>query len=396
MVSLENMSMNLISDMREEFIVNPSLFKKTDINIDQPENKQLHFTLKNVDVSIANSLRRIIMSEIPIIVLDSLDKENINEENITIYDNTSILNNEIIKQRLSCIPVNITDFEEFEYNNYVIECDVTNDTSEKLVVTTNDFKIKNKVTNEYLSNSMTKKIFKNDSLTDQYIDLVYLQPSFNENKGEKIKFECGFKIGTAKENGSYNAVSTCVYSFTRDEEKIQEAWKMIEDKLGDSREDREIAYNDFMNLDANRIYIQNSFDFKIQSIGIYENTELLQLACSIMIDKYNTFIKYIEETEDAIEENLEQLDNSYYIKIENEDYTFGKVLENMIYINYFVEDKKLSYISMKKTHPHDNFCFILFTYLNKITKQDIVSDFKNISLLIIQIYENIKSNISKV
>lgn len=390
------MESNLISNLTEEFIINPAIFQNISSDLDQPENKQLKFTLNKVDVSVANSLRRVILSEIPVFVLDSLDKEDINEENIKIYENTSILNNEIIKQRLSCIPVNITDFEEYEVNNYIVECNVTNNTNEKLIVTTEDFKIKNKVSGEYLPNNIVKTIFKKDVLTNEYIDLVYLQPTFNDNKGEKIHFECGFKISKAKENGSYNVVSTCVYSFTRDEERIQEAWKQIEDKLGDSREDREIAYNDFMNLDANRITIPNSFDFIIQSIGIYNNHDLVKLGCEIMIDKYKNFISYIETNDDAIKENLEQSEDSYLIKVENEDYTFGKVLENIIYINYFVEEKKLSYISMKKYHPHDTHCFILFSYINKTTRENIITDFKNISLMIIKIYENIKSNITKV
>ena len=390
------MESNLISNLTEEFIINPAIFQNISSDLDQPENKQLKFTLNKVDVSVANSLRRVILSEIPVFVLDSLDKEDINEENIKIYENTSILNNEIIKQRLSCIPVNITDFEEYEVNNYIVECNITNDTNEKMIVTTEDFKIKNKVSGEYLPNNIVKTIFKKDVLTNEYIDLVYLQPTFNENKGEKIHFECGFKISKAKENGSYNAVSTCVYSFTRDEERIQEAWKQIEDKLGDSREDREIAYNDFMNLDANRITIPNSFDFIIQSIGIYNNHDLVKLGCEIMIDKYKNFISYIETNDDAIKENLEQSEDSYLIKVENEDYTFGKVLENIIYINYFVEEKKMSYISMKKYHPHDTHCFILFSYINKTTRENIITDFKNISLMIIKIYENIKSNITKV
>ena len=390
------MESNLISNLTEEFIINPAIFQNISSDLDQPENKQLKFTLNKVDVSVANSLRRVILSEIPVFVLDSLDKEDINEENIKIHENTSILNNEIIKQRLSCIPVNITDFEEYEVNNYIVECNITNDTNEKMIVTTEDFKIKNKVSGEYLPNNIVKTIFKKDVLTNEYIDLVYLQPTFNENKGEKIHFECGFKISKAKENGSYNVVSTCVYSFTRDEERIQEAWKQIEDKLGDSREDREIAYNDFMNLDANRITIPNSFDFIIQSIGIYNNHDLVKLGCEIMIDKYKNFISYIETNDDAIKENLEQSEDSYLIKVENEDYTFGKVLENIIYINYFVEEKKMSYISMKKYHPHDTHCFILFSYINKTTRENIITDFKNISLMIIKIYENIKSNITKV
>ena len=111
-----------VENMSEEFVVNPSLYKNVGNAIDVPENKVLKFTLKNLDVSIANSIRRVILSEIPCLVLDSLDKENIDDQNITIYENNSIFNNEIVKQRLSCIPVCKNDIEDFEYQNYLVEC----------------------------------------------------------------------------------------------------------------------------------------------------------------------------------------------------------------------------------------------------------------------------------
>ena len=61
----------------------------------------LKFTLNGVNVSIANAIRRIIISEIPTVVMKP--------DNCTIHSNTCRLNNEIIKQRLGCIPVFIND-----------------------------------------------------------------------------------------------------------------------------------------------------------------------------------------------------------------------------------------------------------------------------------------------
>jgi hypothetical protein len=37
----------------------------------------------------------------------------------TILTNTTRLNNEILKQRLSCIPIHITDLKEFDYTRMV-------------------------------------------------------------------------------------------------------------------------------------------------------------------------------------------------------------------------------------------------------------------------------------
>lgn len=395
---VENVETSMfVENMSEEFVVNPSLYKNVGNAIDVPENKVLKFTLNNLDVSIANSIRRIILSEIPCLVLDSLDKENVDDQNITIYHNNSIFNNEIVKQRLSCIPVCKTDIEDFEYQNYVVECDVKNNTEEKMIVTTEHFKIKNKISGEYLPKEDVQKIFKKNPLTDQFIDIIQLQPNFNDNNFEKLKFDCGFKIGTAKENGSYNVASMSVYSNTLDNEAIKKVWEKMEEKLPQNKEERELAYNDFMNLDAQRITKPNSFDFKVQSIGIYSNYELVILACEVMIKKFENFINNLEKDEQLIKKNNELMENAYNIILNNEDYTFGKVLENMCYLLFYIQKQKINYVSMKKNHPHDNYSILMLGYKNEnVTNEEIITDIKDISKLSIDVYQNIKSNMKKL
>ena len=62
------------------------------------------FTLSDIDVSIANALRRTILSEIPINVIHTETHE---ENQCTISINTTRLHNEIMKQRLSSIPIHM-------------------------------------------------------------------------------------------------------------------------------------------------------------------------------------------------------------------------------------------------------------------------------------------------
>ena len=81
----------------------------------------LTFTLTNCNVSIANALRRIILSEIPIVVIRSTPYE---KNDVTLHVNTTRLNNEILKQRLSSIPIFIRDqlsAEELQEYELVIE-----------------------------------------------------------------------------------------------------------------------------------------------------------------------------------------------------------------------------------------------------------------------------------
>jgi len=143
----------------------------------------LKFTLSGVNVSIANSIRRTILSDIPCVVF----KTSPNEENTAnIILNTSRFNNEIIKQRLSCIPIHISDLQ-MPLKNYLMEVNVENLTDTMLYVTTKDFKIKNLTTGDYLSEKDTQAIFPPSDQTGYYIDFLRLRPKIsNEIPGESI------------------------------------------------------------------------------------------------------------------------------------------------------------------------------------------------------------------
>ena len=108
---------------------------------------ELKFTLSGVNVSIANAIRRIILSDVPIVVFRVSPSD---KNKCTIIANTCGLNNEIVKQRLSCIPIHIKDVEEFPINNYIMELNVQNNTDTTIYVTTKDFVIKDKMTDKVI------------------------------------------------------------------------------------------------------------------------------------------------------------------------------------------------------------------------------------------------------
>ena len=78
-------------------------------NLKEEDGKTI-FTISNIDVSYVNAIRRTILSDIPIVVFKTTPYE---ENKANIITNTSRLNNEIVKQRLSCIPICIKNLEEF-------------------------------------------------------------------------------------------------------------------------------------------------------------------------------------------------------------------------------------------------------------------------------------------
>ena len=178
-------------------------------------NDTLTFTLSGVNVSLANAIRRTILSDIPIVVFRTSPIES-NKAKITA--NTSRLNNEILKQRLSCIPIHISDLQ-MPLQNYIAELNKENLTDTLMYVTTEDFRIKNVQTGEYLSEKNTREIFPPCEQTGYYIDIARLRPKISDEiPGEKLQLTCEFSIGNAKLDSMFNVASTCSYGYTVDAE----------------------------------------------------------------------------------------------------------------------------------------------------------------------------------
>ena len=353
------------------------------------------FTLSGINVSLANAIRRTILSDIPILIFRTSPN---NKNKCNIIENTSRLNNEVIKQRLSCIPIHIKEIDEFPLKNYVVEVNVENNTDTIMFVTTENFIIKDLISGKALSKDKITEIFPPDDITGYYIDFVRLRPKISEElPGEKINLICEFDVGNAKEDGMFNVVSTCAYSFTPNLD-AQDAIlaKKIQSWKDEGKNEKEINFEkeNWKLLEAKRIYKKDSFDFTIQSIGIYTNNEIVDIACRILIGKLNELDNIIEKDELEIKNAENTMLNSFDIILENEDYTIGKILEYFLYIKFF-ETNILTYCGFKKMHPHDNFSIIRVSYKEPVEKSTIKGHLKECIYDSSQIYVKLRKEFTK-
>ena len=332
------------------------------------DNNLLKFTISGLNVSFANALRRIILSEIPINVIRT-ETEEVNQCKISV--NTGRLHNEIVKQRLSCIPIHMSDLELLP-NNYQLELTVENNTDSVMYVTTEDFRIRNKKTDKYLTKEETRNIFPPNRITGTYIDFIRLRSKIGDNiPGEKIELIADFSVSNSRTNSMFNVVSICTYSNTPDVLKISEKWEEYKEKMTDTNEDIEFHRKNFHILDAQRYFIENSFDYIIQTIGIYSNTDIVSKGSNILINKFNQFIDEIDANTLLIVNTNTTLDNCVDIILENEDYTIGKALEFVLYDKYFIKEKVLQYCGFKKFHPHDTKSIIRLSFVNSIERNEL-------------------------
>lgn len=315
------------------------------------------FILTGLDPCYANGLRRVIVSDIPIVVFKTTPHDE-NKSNILI--NTSRLNNEIIKQRLSCIPICIRDLE-IDFANYLLELDVENKTDTMIMVTTKDFKIKNLTTNSYLEENTLRDIFPPyippTGKNEYYIDFLRLRPKISDElPGERIKLNCTFSISTARNDSMFNVTGTCSYGFTPDRDEMVKQLAIRRHKW--EEEDKTAAEIEFETknwnlLEGLRYVKRQSFDFIVQTVGIFGNTDIVIKACQILIEKIDIQKQLLDKDELNIEKSDNTLENCYDVTLVNEDYTVGVILNNEIYETFYKEHKTLSYTGFKKMHPHD-------------------------------------------
>ena len=313
----------------------------------------LSFTLSDTNVSVANSIRRIIISEIPTIVIHTFPDEE-NELNITV--NTTRLTNEQIKQRVGAIPIHIKD-HTLNLADYQIELDMANTTDNIVYATTEHLKIKKLSSEKYLDDAELRKVFPANKMTGGFIPIVRLRPKINsETKGEHIKFTAKMSIHTGKDNGMYVSACSAAYGFTQDKLRQVEEWAKVEKDLIKTMtaEEVELEKKNWMVSDGRRITLNNSFDFVVESVGVFTNVELIKTACDILNKKLGSVVASVDGNELKIQDAKTTMPHCYDVLYNGEDYTLSNVIDSVLHSDYY-QTGKLSYVATKKLHPHNDY-----------------------------------------
>ncbi len=358
---------------------------------------QLKFTLSGVDVSIANGIRRTILSNIPTYVFKTNPH---NENKCVITINTSRFNNEIIKQRLSCIPICQMDLN-LKLEEFILEVEMENDTDTVMYVTTEHFKLKHKTTGTYLDTNEVQKIFPpytpptGKSL--YYIDFLRLNPKVSEElPGERIKLTCEFIKSSAKDDSSFNVVGCCSYGRTPDIEEIERKSILLENKLkeeGKTSEDIEFEVINWKRLEGLRNVVKDSFDFILESIDVYDCDTIMQVACYVLSKQLENLSLAAEKGVIDMEQATTTIHNCYDVILENDDYTVGHIIHHIIYTVYMQNLKQLNYCGFEKMHPHDSHSILRLGFINPAaSKSDINNMISTAALTALEVLKKISSN----
>lgn len=356
----------------------------------------LEFTMKSVDVSVANSIRRTLLNDIEIPVMKGFPHA---ESNIQIAKNTTRMNNEILKSRLGCIPIFFQHLPRDQIENLQVVLKGKNNGSEVIYLTTESIRVRDRKTNTFLDDATVKKMFPPCPTTDMYIDILRLHPSVmnydvdpnsvtgdmsSAPQGEEVDLTADLAFGTAAETAMFNVTSTCAYAYTPDPAKLAEAWKFEQQKNKDT------DYHDWAYINKHIHTIPNSFDFVIETVGQYSNEELIVRACQILKKNLDDTVASLSDGT-RIQPSSQIGENTYDVTIKD-TYTLGKLFERELFrIFYRPKDTILTFCGFLKNHPNDDTSTLRLTFAQPKEQDFIVECFRTAATNLTQTLDKIIS-----
>lgn len=274
---------------------------------------RLDAELKNVPVSFVNALRRILLAEIPTVVLT----------NVEIVENTTSMTHEMIRHRVEMLPVNVKPEEAGVIRDTKVELRYLI-SPEPRTITSDDFVIAGPKPNVLLH--------------DRELDTPMYFMTLKPNESLHIKAT----LAIAPTGGSHVCVST--FRNHIDPEVATVDKDTFVAQAGDDQAARREAARVFDTFHIQRSFHRNKetgrpdwFDLTVESIGVLDARDLVRRAATILKDKIT------EWTKSPV---LREGDDWYRMETEGETYTLGQLLQEVMYTGNMVE-----FVSRDIGHP---------------------------------------------
>lgn len=337
--------------------------------------------MKDVDLSIVNALRRVIISEIPNVGF-KFDPNNFTEpKDINIIQNNTPLHNEFIQHRISLIPINVTIDELSVWNSddYTFEINKTNNTGSLMNVYSSDINVID--SNNNIRNDLSKRFFPPDPISKDHILITKINPKSNS----KLILRAKAIKAIPKTTTSFGMVSKCAVEFIVDDAKAgtemekyiqQNSFKMSRDDLK----------HQFMTIERERHYHRNKYRepnyFKMSLVSECNIPCVFILSQGINVLKSK--IQSFRDTEHAIINN----NQLYTIIVQNESHTLGNLFQSLCF-NHFIRENEdeskfaLKFIGYNQPHPLEESILIKLKGDNINTPDDVKVFIKDASIHIL-------------
>ena len=303
--------------------------------------QKISFEAHDVELSIINSLRRVLLADIPNVAI-SFDPYNETDHDVKIHTNTTSLHNEITSHRMSLVPIclhpnEILNFEKMQYLFVIKKKNTTNDMQ---VVTTDDIQVLD-IDNEPYPEAVVRRIFPHDPITGEPILITKLKPNlFDKDNGDELHLETRATKSTAAHNAAWSPVSMCSFHNKVDEALVSAAFE--EQAKGLTPEKRAELKRRFDTLDRNRCFKTHPHSgeprevvFSIESVCAMDPAYLVFAGLRVLTEKVEGFAKALasrDEDNSTLEwSTIGGIAGFYQMTMKNETHTLGNLLQSEFY-----------------------------------------------------------------
>jgi DNA-directed RNA polymerase subunit L len=291
------------------------------------------FDIENVDISIINGIRRVLLTEI---MIPGIIGEV--EPTVEIIKNIGGLHNEIMTHRIGLIPICLTEdqIDNYEDNSMVLELNVKNNGIGTMNVDTGH--IKGTLDGKELSNVQLSTIFPKNSVSNSHILITRLRTN------EELHFKAKVVKQNARFNAAFSPVSLANFFYIEDESLFTKDMNVL---------DKARSFHKNKYGEATKIH------FQIEPINPHVSSKfLINKSLDIISQKLQTFSNNITSgnTDKVIIAKCDNMDNTFQFIVQDEDDTLGNIIQSIIHDKYIRNkntnsDLTCSYIGYICPHP---------------------------------------------
>ena len=298
------------------------------VTVERRDPTELVFVAEDVDQAVMNSLRRVIMSEVPYVAID--------KDSVMFFKNTHVLHNHFFAARLSMLPVHLSRGEADAYvpGSIKVFLDAKNDRSDStggtkvMDITSADLT----VTLHDREHPDAARLFPASDVTGDHVLLTVLKP------GEALKCEATVVKGCG--HASFAVASKVAYSPILDDKLLGAA----REKAGKSDRER----NRFEHIDSKRCFARGpdgnprAFRFVVESECGMSAVDIVESALTVLENKCATAkARVLENAGTGIT----------VLEIANEGHTLGNLLQSCGVDDLMGPDKPLKFVGYHCPHP---------------------------------------------
>jgi DNA-directed RNA polymerase subunit L len=338
------------------------------------------FTLENTSTTIANTLRRLVLTETRSAGFRA-DLTNRADPGVQIRKNTSAIFNEMLAHRLTLVPLGVRNLDSFDPKRYECVLQVKNDvrgpiTSDTLRhVTAADFRVRERQEDGSFSDlgaPGSAALFPVDPITKEGSLLVTLRPQWNpEQPAEEVDLTAYPVISRGREFIGFSPVSQCSFENTRDEDPVRQerffnewlaAFKKTADPTSLSAEQMALFRQEWMTLGVQRCFQvddrgePNSFSFTVESVGVRPVPDIVVEGITAAVELVSPYADG-EKTADDLGLTIQPVDsrmNGVDVLFEGQEHTLGNLLQTLIteeYLDREAADSPITFVGYKVRHP---------------------------------------------